>query len=137
MGGSGYTASTTIRRIDLAKVTAEAIGIERRGDEIVIRIPVDGRQRAVVLPGREALRVSNTLGNAAVDALRSGDVDDLPDVLDIKLLPFGREAGAAHAAMRIETSVGPLLLRFDQRWLEAIEHAARAALENAQPSGSA
>jgi hypothetical protein len=121
----------------MAKVSATKITVVPHQDGVALHVPISGQQRIIILPAADAIEVSNRLGNAGVDSLNADALDRFPTVEEVKLLPFGHEAGPGHALLRLATSAGPILVRLDAKWLEALADVSAAALEFSKRSGSA
>lgn len=109
-------------------VLASEVGISQSNDGVKFRI--GGRTHN--MSGRDALLVSNRLGNAAADNLKVPD--GLPVIGEVHLRPFDKRGVAL---LRISTSNGPATFAIDHDWLKALAAAAEAALELSSTAGTA
>lgn len=119
----------------ILKVDDAQVG-RREDNRVVLRLPVDGTTRNIVFEPEAALRVGTTMANAGVDGIGTGTADELPLVSKIRLLPY-QGNGAALLEVTMDNFGGPALMRIDHNWLRALATAANAALEMAEPGGTA
>lgn len=117
----------------MAIITADKITFATTDNGVAFRIPVDGRDRTFVLSPTDAMRMANMLATLAME-FSTLTVPKVERVEDIRLKPY--EAGDA-LLLITSLETGPLQFRLNATWLGALTQAAAAALELAEPGGSA
>jgi hypothetical protein len=119
----------------MAILKTEEMRVSMRSDgAIVLRARVGSRDRDIAMDADAAIQIGTALANAGVDV---GPVrDGIPQVTEIHLRPFDA-SGRALLAVTMKDFGGPAIFALDHHWLGALAAAATAALELAQPGGSA
>lgn len=119
----------------MAVLTTDDLEVIARGDgRVLLRAPIGGRRRDLIMEAEAAQRVGTVLANAGFDAL--GRDPGFPQVARVRLKPYD-DSGCALLEFTLERGHGPLLLRISAEQITALAQIAQAALEFSKPAGEA
>ena len=119
----------------MAIIETEDLEIALRADgKIVLRVPIGGRRRDLIMTAEAAQRGGTVLANAGFDALQRDP--GFSRITQVRLKPFDQH-GQALIELTVAGLGGPAVFRIDGAVLNALAQAAQAALELGRRAGSA
>lgn len=117
----------------MPRIRLDDATIAGAGEDIRLRLPVDGRARSFLLDPRTAILLGNALAEAGLDRLETPE--ELPQIAQVSINPDARHGGTI---ARFVTTQGRALSMFvPRKLLYALAEAATAALAYGEPGGRA